>query len=150
MKIFFKSESEQDTKEVAETLGRVVLSGEAGNEALVVALEGELGAGKTVFVRGFTQGLGIKKTITSPTFVLMKRFPIGGGFYKNFFHIDAYRLKNGKIPLELGLKEIIRDPKNIVAVEWASRIKKCLGGNVLRIFLEHGNKNEERLISASS
>ena len=82
----------------------------------LICLEGDLGGGKTTFVQGLARGLGIKERITSPTFVLMKRFAINNksrlcrGFsmkskrFTHFYHIDCYRIKNFRELLELGFK----------------------------------------------
>ncbi len=114
------------TKKLAEKLAKEILKRPLGKWAVVLGLEGELGAGKTTFLQGFAKGLGIKEKILSPTFVLMKRF-------NNFYHIDCYRLDKPKEILGLGFKEIISNPKNIVAIEWADRIKSILPKDCLII-----------------
>ena len=88
-------------------------------QALILALKGNLGSGKTTLTQGLAKALGIKKRITSPTFVILKRF-------KNFYHIDCYRLRKPEEILELGFREIIANPKNIVVIEWPEKIKKLL------------------------
>ncbi len=111
--------------------------------ALIIALQGNLGSGKTTFIQGLAKGLEIKENILSPTFVIQKDFSLklsakgGSAFgrknYKSFYHIDAYRLKNPKELLELGFKELIRNPENLIVIEWADKIKKLLPRNILRI-----------------
>ena len=59
-------------------------------QAMVMAFEGDLGAGKTTFIQGFAQGLGVKESILSPTFVIQKDFLISFGVYRNFYHIDFF------------------------------------------------------------
>ena len=107
--------------------------------------EGELGSGKTAFLQGFAKGLGVKENITSPTFVILKRFRINSpgsslcvrknssSKFKNFYHIDCYRIKGVKEIINLGLKEIIAEPKNIVAIEWAERVGRIMPKNSVRI-----------------
>jgi len=107
--------------------------------AMVLALSGNLGGGKTTFLQGFAKGLGIKEKILSPTFVIMKKFG-------NFYHIDCYRLKNEKDILELGFKEIIKNPKNIVAIEWPEKIKKILPKNTILIKFKFIDKNKREII----
>ena len=92
------------------------------NSAVVLALSGDLGAGKTTFLQGFARGLGIKEVVNSPTFIVMKRFKIYDLRFKNFYHIDCYRLESEKDLEGLGFKEIISNPKNIVAIEWPEKI----------------------------
>lgn len=101
--------------------------------AFVVALFGDLGSGKTTFVQGFAQGLGIKESILSPTFVIQKNFPITDGVFSNFYHIDAYRLKDPEELLELGFKDLIKNPENLIVIEWADKVKKILPKNILLI-----------------
>ncbi len=111
--------SPAQTKGVGEVLAKEIFKNRPGKSAKVLGLVGDLGGGKTTFLQGFAKGLGIKEKITSPTFVIMKRF-------KNFYHIDCYRIKKPKELSDLGFKKIISNPENIVAVEWADRIKKIL------------------------
>ena len=109
------TKNEQETKKVAKLLAQEIdgpTSRRTINRAVVIGLQGELGSGKTRFVQGFAKGLGIRQRLTSPTFVLMKK-------YKNLYHIDCYRLNKPKDLLDLDFKEIIDDSQNIVVVEWA-------------------------------
>ena len=126
------SSSEVQTRSVAKVLAAACLERPRDNGALVVALEGELGSGKTTFVQGFAKGLGIKGKILSPTFILLREAAIWHPFFKTLYHIDCYRLDNpAQELLHLGFKKIISDPHNIVVVEWADRIKKILPKNAL-------------------
>jgi len=117
--------TDKETKEIAEKLAKDVLKSKK-QKAFVVALEGELGSGKTTFLQGFARGLGIREKITSPTFVILKRFKIKNSGFKNFYHIDCYRLQKPRELLDLGFKEIALNPENIIAIEWAERVKKIL------------------------
>lgn len=109
---------------------------------MILALEGDLGGGKTTFLQGFAQGLGIKEKILSPTFVIMRKFKIrvdscsdSCGFVY-LYHIDCYRIQKQKEILDLGWKEIIKNPQNIIAVEWADRIRKIIPKGTLRFNFE--------------
>ena len=114
------SKSEAQTKKIAKLLAQEILKKPLKNKgALIIGLEGELGSGKTRFVQGFAKGLGIRKRLTSPTFVLMKK-------YKNLYHLDCYRLNKPKDLLDLDFKEIISNPKNIVLIEWAEKVRRIL------------------------
>jgi len=113
------------TKSAEETknFGKEVASNLEGGE--VFALSGELGSGKTTFVQGFAEGLGIKGRIISPTFILMRKYGAGD---KDFYHIDLYRLE-GNVENEvinLGLSDIWTKPENIVVIEWAEKIEKII------------------------
>ncbi len=94
--------------------------------ARIFLLEGELGSGKTTFVQGFAQGLGVKGKITSPTFVLIRQYRIPNNFFV-LYHIDLYRIEKLK---ELGLKEILSNKKNIILIEWAEKLKKLPKGAI--------------------
>lgn len=125
--------SEKETKDLAKKLAKK-LSG-------IIALTGELGAGKTTFVQGFARGLGIKKKIISPTFVLIRQHQIPKT-KKALYHIDLYRLEDLR---ELGLKEIISDPNNIVLIEWAEKAKKYLPKNTIKVTLEIIGQTERKI-----
>jgi len=101
------------------------------DRALVIALNGELGSGKTTFIKGFAVGLGVKETITSPTYVFVRSYtfePIRRpNFYKDtLYHIDLYRLEpwDKKAFDSFGFKEVLSDLRGIVLIEWAERIKE--------------------------
>ncbi len=117
----FLSNSSKNTQKAGEILAREILKSSTADKAVVLALKGDLGGGKTTFLQGFAKGLGIKEKILSPTFVIVKKYKI-----QNYYHIDCYRIQKPKEILELGFKEIVSDPRNIVAVEWAERINKIL------------------------
>ena len=86
------------------------------------ALRGDLGSGKTTFLKGVARGLKIKEDILSPTFVIFKKYKIEGGF---FYHLDAYRVDEKDL-LELSFLEIIKDSNSIIAAEWSENIEKIL------------------------
>lgn len=144
---------EQITKSAYETnrLGRSLaekLTRRKGNKALILGLKGDLGGGKTTFLQGFAKGLKIKQKILSPTFVIMKRYQLTNypiGKLSNFYHFDCYRIRKPKEILDLGFKKIISDPKNIVTIEWAERIKKILPKNTTWINFEFVDKNKREI-----
>ncbi|MBA3733437.1 tRNA (adenosine(37)-N6)-threonylcarbamoyltransferase complex ATPase subunit type 1 TsaE [Patescibacteria group bacterium] len=92
------------------------------NEATVIGLYGDLGAGKTSFTQGLSKALGILETVVSPTFVIEKIYELTNQQFTHLIHIDAYRLEKSEELLHLGWKEIISDPKNLIAVEWPERV----------------------------
>lgn len=102
------------------------------DKPLVFWLEGELGAGKTYFTKGIAHALGITG-ISSPTFVLMKKFKISRRSDEcavkdkiYFFHIDCYRIYDEEDARQIGLDKIISNPCAIIAIEWAERIKEII------------------------
>ena len=147
---FYKTTSFRQTKKLANLLARKFLQRRLKQKgALVLALSGDLGAGKTTFVQGFLRGLGVRKKITSPTFVIIKNYELrikNHGKYGRAYHIDCYRIKKVKELLDLGLKEILENPQNIVLIEWAERIKRALPKNAVWLKFEHGEKENQRII----
>jgi len=113
------------------------------SHALVVALQGELGAGKTTFVQGLLRSLGVKQNILSPTFVIMKRFSLRNRktHFRNVYHIDAYRIHPRDL-VALNIHTIFEDPNTLVVVEWAERIKKLLPPETIWLQFKHGKSEE--------
>ena len=141
-----KTFSSGQTKELGEKLARRILRSKPGRRAKVLGLAGDLGSGKTTFAQGFARGLGIKR-VMSPTFILIRRSPIPRHkFYRNFFHLDAYRLKRPEEFLKLGLREILADPRNILLAEWADRLGGILPARSARIKFSYGRKPAERIV----
>ena len=139
----FRTYSSKETTELGrEFAGRIARPHKG---ATVLALRGELGAGKTTFTQGFARGLGIKRRMMSPTFIIMRRFKIPARQFKNLYHIDAYRLKSSDAQSALGLENVFADPTAIVLVEWPERLKLPKG--VQKIMFRHGKKENERIIS---
>ncbi|OGY98763.1 MAG: tRNA (adenosine(37)-N6)-threonylcarbamoyltransferase complex ATPase subunit type 1 TsaE [Candidatus Liptonbacteria bacterium RIFCSPHIGHO2_01_FULL_57_28] len=120
---------------------------------MVIALSGDLGAGKTTFAQGFLKALGARGKVTSPTFVLMKRFrlPARGKKprrFKRAYHIDAYRFRAPRESGALGLAEIFKDPQAVVLVEWPERLKGLLPKKKISARFKHGTAEQERVIIA--
>jgi len=116
----FVVQNQKQTENLAKMLAKEILKYKNNKkQALVFGFVGNLGAGKTTFIQSFAKGLGIRSRLTSPTFVLMK-------IYGSLFHLDCYRIKDYKDILALDFGDIVSNPKNIVLIEWAERIKKIL------------------------
>lgn len=96
------------------------------DRATLVTLSGELGAGKTAFTKAIAKALGIEDTITSPTFVLEKIYPLTDTRFGQLIHIDAYRLESGKDAAPLTIDELMKDPKNLILLEWPEKIHEAL------------------------
>ncbi len=147
MKIY-KTNSLRQTKKIAADLAKKFLKKNFKN-ALVFGLQGDLGSGKTTFVQGFLKSLGIRRKITSPTFVIIKCYMLHAARFRNVYHIDCYRVQKPNDLLLLGLKEILKNPQNVVLIEWAERIKKFLPKNTIWLKFEHGEKENQRIIKLS-
>jgi len=145
MKLQYLTTNPSQTKKLGEILAKEILRTKIKKTAFIIGLEGDLGGGKTTFLQGFAKGLGIKEKILSPTFVILKRFKVQDGRFKDFYHIDCYRIKKSKEILDLGFKEIISNPKNIVALEWADRIRKILPKNSIILKFEFIGQNKRKI-----
>jgi tRNA threonylcarbamoyladenosine biosynthesis protein TsaE len=112
-----------------------------GSGATVVALHGDLGAGKTTFVQTLGQILGVTEHITSPTFTIMKGYETTDPDFQHLIHMDAYRIDD---IVELGplrFSEILSTPNTFFCIEWAERIKNALPADVLNVTLEVKDEN---------
>lgn len=98
------------------------------NVATVCGLSGNLGAGKTTFTQELARQLGVLEPITSPTFVIQKRYDLQGGRipFDTLIHIDAYRLEGGDELRSLGFTDDLQNSRNLIIVEWPERVKSIL------------------------
>jgi tRNA threonylcarbamoyladenosine biosynthesis protein TsaE len=139
------SKNVEETEALAKIFLAEILKGKkqpAG--ATVVGLSGDLGAGKTAFTKAIAKHLGIKNKINSPTFVIMKKYPLKKNpNHEFFFHLDAYRLKNEKELLYLGWEEIIGNKDHLVFIEWPENVSKIIPKHARFINISH-QKNGHR------
>ena len=132
------SRNEDETHAIAERLAKGLGAGD------VVALFGDLGAGKTRFVRGLVEGLGIDPgQVSSPTFVLMQEYGEGRGGL-TLAHVDAYRLSGPAEYEDLGLVDL-RESNTALAVEWAERIEEALPDHAIRVRIAHCGGEEREI-----
>ena len=135
--------SEKQTFNLGKKLAKTLKGGE------VLALTGELGAGKTVLIKGIATGLGIKKVVTSPTFVLMKVYPLKAKNYKltadKLIHIDCYRTTNQQQITDIGATEYFGRADSIVVIEWAEKIKPILPKRRIDVKFEYAGKEKRRI-----
>ena len=132
----------EETQTLAREFATRVLALPVKSHALVIGLEGELGAGKTTFIQALAESLGIKESITSPTFVILKTYEIPEGPYQFFTHIDTYRLRNAKELTALGFEAITKDAKTIVFLEWPDRVSELLPKDRITIHIDHLDANQ--------
>lgn len=138
------SDSLKKTDQIAKDLAKKVLKLNQ-NQSVVLALSGNLGGGKTTFLKSFAKGLGVKERVLSPSFVVFRRFSLKHNIFKNFYHFDCYRLDDVKDLAQLGLEEIIKDKQNIVAIEWAGKVKKVLPENNISLEFEFIDENKRKI-----
>lgn len=140
MEIF--TDSAESTQEAGRKLSSTLVKGD------VVALRGDLGAGKTTFIQGIARGLGIKERVTSPTFIIMRTYEQEGSAYDNFYHVDLYRLEqNLEAEIDnLGLGDIIKKGKSIVVIEWAEKVAGLLPDTTKWINIKYIEGGKRRII----
>ena len=149
----FVSNDRGESKKFARDLADNLMSRsrlDIGGGALVLALAGDLGSGKTTFARAFAEAFGVKEKVKSPTFIIFRKskiVPLLAGQkskFRYFYHFDVYRINSEKEILNLGWEEIISNPKNVVLVEWADKIENILPKNSIKINFRHlkGDKRE--------
>lgn len=138
--------SEKELAQLAEELSAQLKREKPKEKARIIALVGDLGAGKTTFTKHFLRALGVEEDVISPTFLIIKSYPLKGLFYTQAIHIDTYRLEDPQELLKLGFQEVINNPKNIVLIEWAERIKELLPESAIWIELSH-KEDEKRSFS---
>ena len=127
--------SVEETEQVGEQLGRLLSAGD------VVALIGELGSGKTTFIRGLAKGVGIDpEAVKSPTFILLREYPSA----LPLIHIDAYRLEHPEDAVWLDV-EWMFSPRKVTVIEWADRIQACWPEDVLTVHLAHKSTHQRTL-----
>ncbi len=134
--------SEQETKDLAKKIAAKLSGG------MILCLYGELGAGKTTFVKGLAKGLGIKDNITSPTFALMNFYKIRNpkSEIRNLVHIDTYRLKNEEELIQIGAEDYVGAPDSITVIEWPEKIINLLKNKkVVRVYLDHASDSERKI-----
>ena len=130
----FETENEPETEAAGERLGRTLTSGD------VVLLFGDLGAGKTAFVRGMSRGVGANPgDVSSPTFTIIQEYP---GRTATLYHVDLYRLESAEIE-DLGLEDLVAG-EGIVAIEWAERWKGR-PDDVIEVRLEHAGEDRRSI-----
>ena len=131
----------EETQKLGEKIGSDLKTG------AILALFGELGNGKTTFVQGLAKGLGIKRRIISPTFIIVRNYELGirNQGVKIFYHVDLYRVESEKEVQGLGIEEILNDQNRIIAIEWAEKIKELLPKKRTEIYFENLGENKRRI-----
>ncbi len=134
---------EEELTEIAED---ILASISKKATAQVIALTGDLGAGKTALTKALARALGITEHITSPTFVIMKSYEVSGhSFIRTLTHIDAYRIDDIDEMRVLGFKEILSDPTGLVCLEWPERIEELIPEDALRVDITIGVGGERTI-----
>lgn len=133
----YHSRGEKETEAIGAALAKRLPAGS------VVAFSGELGAGKTAFVRGMARGLGSGEQVTSPTFTIVNEYE-GGRL--PLFHFDMYRLSGADELYEIGWEDYLARG-GICAVEWSETVRSALEGDIVWVDLRRGEGENERIIT---
>ena len=126
---------EQDTYDLGKKLGENCKPGD------IILLNGDLGVGKTVFTKGFGKGLGIEEPISSPTFTIMQIYEQGR---LPLYHFDVYRIGDVDEMYEIGYEEYFFGD-GVCVIEWADLIEEIIPDDAVRIEIEYGEKEGERI-----
>lgn len=133
-----------NTFEATRTLGFDFAKTLKGGETL--ALYGDLGSGKTTFLQGLARGLGITKNIISPTFLIMRTYTLEESTkIKKLYHLDLYRIETEAEAIDLGLLDLVQDPKNVVAIEWPDKIANLLPEQRITLFFEYFEDDKRKI-----
>ena len=129
---------EQDTENFAAKLAQTLTPG------TVVTLDGDLGAGKTVFARGFARGLGITDPVSSPTYTIVQEYPLPQS--GRLYHMDLYRIDSAAAALAFGVDEFFDDSNAFSLVEWPARAGELIPDTAVKIFIRHLSETEREII----
>ena len=125
----FVSRSREESEAFGAALARALPPGS------VVAMYGNLGAGKTVIARGFARGLNIAEAVSSPTYTIVQEYDIPDSDYR-FYHLDLYRIADEQAALGFGVDEFLNDPEAWTLLEWPVRIEKILPPETIQLTIE--------------
>lgn len=131
--------SEQETFDFAQNYAQELQGGE------IIGLDGDLGAGKTIFSKGLAKGLDVKNIVTSPTFVIMKVYDANHPKIKKLCHIDAYRITSAEDIIAIGAEEYFNRSDAVTIIEWAGNIKKILPPKTKFIEISHLPENQRKI-----
>ena len=129
--------SPEETRALGRTLAQTLQGG------AVVAFTGDLGAGKTAFVSGMAEGLGIEERVTSPTFTIVNEYE-GGRL--PLFHFDMYRLGSADELFHIGWEDYLAR-NGVCAVEWSENVDEALDGDTIRVDISRGEDDNTRIIT---
>ena len=128
----FSSRSPEDTRQIGSKLIKLY------GKKQIYCLYGPLAAGKTTLVKGMAKALNVKRTVVSPSYILVREYtgdcPL--------FHLDLFRLTDSSEIIETGLEEYFVDPQGVVAIEWADRAEEILPRKRVNVRIKIGEKNQ--------
>jgi tRNA threonylcarbamoyl adenosine modification protein YjeE len=144
----YSSHTPQDTHRIAqECITALMGRDNVQKGATIITLQGDLGAGKTVFVKGVAEVLGVLETVTSPTYVLQKTYPIDkrGVPWKRLVHIDAYRLQDAKELPTIGWDTYSSDSENLIMIEWPEQMGNAIHAQALTVRIAYSTETSREI-----
>ena len=118
------------------------------HNSLLLALQGDLGAGKTTFTQQLAAYFGVVESVTSPTFTIMKMYELQHERFDQLVHIDAYRLEDEAEAVPLRLQEIMSQPRTVACLEWPEQIPGVIPPDAIKISITI-NPDESRQVTIS-
>jgi tRNA threonylcarbamoyladenosine biosynthesis protein TsaE len=137
----------EETKAFAEKFLQTLTRNK--DKARVVGLRGDLGSGKTAFVKSVASILGVAEEITSPTFVIEKLYKLENQAFSHLIHIDAYRLEGSYELSSLGWEEIIAESGNVIMIEWPQIVADVMPNDTIYLDFKFINETTREIVSAS-
>lgn len=128
--------SEEETVELARALAQSITA------PAIVTLTGDLGAGKTVFSRGFARALGVEGPISSPTFTIVQEYELSTG---TLYHMDLYRISSDEEAISFGIEDFLNDPNAINLIEWPQRLEWLLPENIITVEMSHVSEFQRKI-----
>lgn len=144
----FKTVSEKGLDQLARgTAVRLSQLAQKKQRATLVVLSGDLGSGKTTFTKYLARAFGITHKVHSPTFIFVHEyhFPKSHTRFSKFIHVDAYRMETKRDVAVTGIREYLKDPKNLVIIEWGERISKWISKPDLTIKFSHHTPKSRKI-----
>lgn len=143
MEIILKNLDE--TEAFAKNVLNLAIALKGDSKATLVALHGDLGAGKTTLVQFMARELGVREDVQSPTFVIQKSYETSEGEFKRLVHIDAYRIEKPEEFETLRIAETLSDPDSLVMVEWPRHGGEHFATPALEVYLEFVDENTRKV-----
>lgn len=128
--------SEEETVALATALAKSVKA------PAIITLRGDLGAGKTVFSRGFARALGVEGPISSPTFTIVQEYELKAG---TLYHMDLYRISSDEEAISFGIEEFLNDEQAINLIEWPQRLEWLLPKTVIPVEISHVSEFQRKV-----
>lgn len=142
----WKIDNLADLEKVAVAVLELAKKRVAEGGVTVLALHGNLGAGKTTFTKHLAKKLGVKENVNSPTFVIQKYFEVhADDFFKKLIHIDTYRIDLQDELVKLGWVENVTEKTNLIAIEWPENIPDLLPTNTIHLYFTHINETTREI-----